>query len=497
MSVAPDVRELRSEIRRWRRGRADRRLVDVVSDAYIAVFSVVLLGAMGISVLIEVRAFAGESCATPACANARVAMPWLFALGLVGTCMGLSRLFGPVLVTPAVGSWLLPTPVDRAALLRPQLLVPFVFAFSVSGALAAAAATLGGFDAGAVASFAVATAATCSSAVALCAIGQTRFRQGVGRLATATALLLWCGLVALTADVGPRLGAAPAYGSSWVAAAAAAGAGAVALALAALSVLPSLGRAHLAPGGTLAPSLSGALAILDLALVYDVLLARRWRDRSRVSAVRRVPPGVAALVWRDVVRIRRSPRPVLVLAACLVVPYLAATVGMGRATVLVAATTGFLSGIGLFPALRVVARTPGLVRSLPYARSIVYGACLAVPGLLVLGWGLALTVALREALDVPLPTAALVGVAVGVTAVAAVTSWLAGAPPDYQMPLISSPAGAVPPALILSAARGFDVVLVVVAPLLFAPTATGATVSLVVGCSVLWWLLARPPKRVP
>ncbi len=496
MSGAADVRELRSEIRRWRRGRADRRLVDVLSDAYIAVFSVAVLGAMGISVLIEVRAFAGESCARPACTNARAALPWLFALALVGAAMGVSRLFGPVLVTPATGSWLLSTPVNRTALLRPQVLVTFAATFASGGALASAAAILAGLESSAVAAFGTVVAAVCLTAVAFCVVGQARFSRVVGAIATATALVLWCGLLLLSADAVPRLGAHPAFGAGWLVAAGVAGAVAAAAGISAIRTLPSLGRAQLAPGGALAPSLSGALAMLDLALVYDVLLARRWRSRSRVTAVRGVPAGAGALVWRDVVRLGRSPRPGVVLAASLVVPYLAATVGMGRATVLVASTTGFVAGIGLFPALRVVARTPGLVRSLPHARSAVYAACLVVPGSLVLVWGFALTPALERALDVPATTAALTGLAIGVAAVAAVTSWMAGAPPDYQMPLISSPAGAVPPGLILSATRGFDIVALSVAPMLFAPTAAGAAASLVVGGALLWWLLARRPQPV-
>ena len=51
--------------------------------------------------------------------------------------------------------------------------------------------------------------------------------------------------------------------------------------------------------------------------------------------------------------------------------------------------------------------------------------------------------------------------------------------------------GAVPTSLYVSAARGFDVLLVGTAPLLIAPTPNGALVSLVLDGAVLLWLTNR------
>ena len=50
---------------------------------------------------------------------------------------------------------------------------------------------------------------------------------------------------------------------------------------------------------------------------------------------------------------------------------------------------------------------------------------------------------------------------------------MTGRPPDYAKPLVSTPAGAVPTNLYGSVLRGFDVLLVAVTPVLFAPTAGG------------------------
>ena len=47
-------------------------------------------------------------------------------------------------------------------------------------------------------------------------------------------------------------------------------------------------------------------------------------------------------------------------------------------------------------------------------------------------------------------------------------------PPDYRLPLVTSPMGAVPTSLYFSVLRGFDVLLLGTVPLLISPTPTGA-----------------------
>ena len=46
-------------------------------------------------------------------------LPWLVALAVALLALGLARLLGPVFSPPAANAWLLSTPVDRGALLRP------------------------------------------------------------------------------------------------------------------------------------------------------------------------------------------------------------------------------------------------------------------------------------------------------------------------------------------------------------------------------------------
>ena len=491
MSTATaEVRELRGHIRHWRRGRADTRLIDALSDAYIAVFATVMLGSMAISVIVHLRTVAGQACTGSACVDARASLPWVFALSVVTVGLALARLFGPMLVSPAVGSWLLTAPVDRAALLRPHLVGTGLGCFALGAVLSAVASALAGFGTGAVAAFAVTLGALCLAGLGFACIAQAAGSPAV-RVATWTlAGLVWLGLVLLARGAVPWSTVEPQYDARWLVALVAAGLLAVAAVARAWTVLHRLRRDQLTPGGSLVPGLSGALAGLDFALVYDILVARHWRTRT-VRTVRGRGLGAGALVWRDVVRLRRSPQLVVVLAAALVLPYLTGTLGLGRLVLLVGAATGFVAGLGLFSALRVLSRTPSLVRAIPLEPWRVKTAVLAVPGAVLLLWGLGTAPVVHTATGLPWPGAGWVAFAVGAAALAAVVRWLTGRPPDYQLPLVTSPMGAVPTSLYVSAARGLDVLILSVAPLLLFPTPGGAQVSLALSAIVLTVLVNR------
>lgn len=482
------LRDLRRQVRVWRRGRADTRLVDAISDAYIAVFSTAMLTSMAVSVVVNVRTVAA-TCTSLACTDGRAALPWLTGLGLVAGTLGAAGLLGPMLVSPAVGSWLLPAPVDRRALLRPRLAGTAAVAFAVAAVVAVAVAALSGFPGSSVLAYGGCVGAACLLAVGVAAAAQARRLRRLGLVTWTLTALVWAGLVALTADAVPAPASAPPTGWAPVLGVVAVLAvGALALAYAGL---PRLARDQLAPGGALLPGLSGALAGLDFALVQDVLVERRWRARSTVRPVRGRGVGGAALVWRELARVRRDPRPVVLLAAALVVPYLGGSLGLGRADLLVTAGTGFLAGIGLFSSLRVLSRTPSLVRCLPLTAAAVRSACVSVPAAVVLVWALCAEPGLQAAAGLTPADAAPLAVAVGVTAVTAAVRFVTGRPPDYRLPLVTSPMGAVPTSLYVSAARGFDALLLGSAPLLLAPSATGAAISLALDGIVLAVLLNR------
>ena len=86
----------------------------------------------------------------------------------------------------------------------------------------------------------------------------------------------------------------------------------------------------------LSPSLSGALSSVDLGLMYDVLLARRWGRGAHVRTRTGGPLGWRALVHRDLLRAARTPQPFVVRAGA----------GSGKTTSLIKALDWVISEHG-------------------------------------------------------------------------------------------------------------------------------------------------------
>jgi hypothetical protein len=106
-------------------------------------------------------------------------------------------------------------------------------------------------------------------------------------------------------------------------------------------------------------------------------------------------------------------------------------------------------------------------------------------------FGLATFPALHAALHRTWSDAVMIGLTVGACSLAGAVRWVTGRPPDYAKPLVSTPAGGVPTNLYGSIVRGFDILLLTTAPLLFSPTVNGAFVSLLVAFAVLSYLAGR------
>lgn len=486
-----EVRELRSQMRTWRRGHANTRIIDALSDTYIALFAAAVLGSMVVSVILRLRRESLQECITGACLEARSMMPWLAGLAAVLLVLVLARLFGPVFVSPAFASWLMSAPLDRGALLRTRLLWSLVLATLLGSVVGATAASLGGFTAAAVVAFTGSVSVAAVAATLLATRSQVQEEPSACLLTWSLVATVWLGLLTLAVGHAP-VASAPQVPLWWY----------VGLAVAVLIVLAAAGRVvrgtaqirrrQVAPGGRLAPAMSGALATLDLALAHDVLLARRWRSHAPVRSRRGGPCGPVALVWLDLVRLTRSPQAVVILLAAVVVPYAVEAAGLQRVVSLIAAFTGFLAALGLCSALRVVARTPALGRMLPFSTATTRAATLAVPAVATMVFAAATAPALLRAMDTAWPDAPLLALAVGGSSTAAAVRWTTGRPPDYSRPLISSPMGAVPTNLYGSAVRGLDVLIVTSAPLLIVTTTwQGALASIVISLGVLGYLLGR------
>lgn len=458
-------------------------------DAYIAVFAVVMLGSMAVSVVVHLGRTSRDSCTSGACHDARLLLPWAVLLMTLAAAGGVSRLFGPVFATPAEVSWLLASPAPRGALVRPRFL-GFLGATGLAAAvLTAAVGGLAGMHGGVV-PLALIGAAGALAVAGLAALAQAR-GSSVARVVTwLLALATWLLLLLLALRRVPSMvlpSAAPAW---WAVVGVLAVLGLLSSwsAVRALDLVP---RRSLAVGGQLVPSLSGALATLDLALLYDVLLARRWHGVGAVRSRRGGPAGPAALVVRDARRLVRNPQTVVVLAGSIVLPYAAAAAGAGRVAVFVTAFAVFLGGLGLLSGLRVFTRSSGLVRAFPFSDAVLRGSTLVVPGILMAGCGIAAGPAIHAAGAAASGRSLSIGLAAGVGGLASGVRWVTGRPPDYSRPLVSTPAGGVPTNLYGSALRGFDILILTVAPLLLWPTANGVEASLALSAITIGVLVSR------
>lgn len=492
-SAAPiGARELRRQIRSWRRDRADTTILEELSEAYIWVFSIVLIGAMAISAMIQTRVSVASGCTSTACDDARTSLVWASAVGIVAVALAAAAAVGPVMVTPATGAWLLTTPVDRGPLLRSRLLLACTTSALACGIVVAATALLAGLSPLEITVLGLTAAIAGAGAAAAAAMWQSRDGHTTRIVAIVLGAAVWAWTLLIAVD------RAPATAAGWLGGPVGWGVLATtvivtaAFAVRATSRLSALLRAQLVPGGSLLSSLSGALASLDLTLAYDVLVARRWLNAAAVRPVRGGPSGMWALVWRDVVRLRRSVGAVTSLAASLVVPYLIVALGLDDAIIPITALAAFLSGLWLFSALRTTGRSPGLVRCFPMSLAVVRSATLIVPASVLVVWSLAAAPAIGHGLDRSTPVdVVMVALATGMAGLVAIIRWLLAPAPDYSSPLIASPAGGVPTGLLLSAVRGFDVLALMIVPLLIAPDANGALFSLALGGIITSILVAR------
>jgi hypothetical protein len=159
--------------------------------------------------------------------------------------------------------------------------------------------------------------------------------------------------------------------------------------------------------------------------------------------------------------------------------------------VVVVTLTGFGAGVGLFTSLRVLSRTASLLRCFPLPAATVRLACLAVPCLALVLWSLATIPAVHGAIGGPWASCVVVALACGATSATAAVRWMTSHPPDYRLPLITSPMGAVPTSLYVSVLRGFDVLLLGTVPLLISPTPTGALWTAGLMAAVMAFLVSR------
>lgn len=473
--VEVDERELHDEMKLWRHGRATRTLGQLLSDSYVMLFSVVVLGAMVTSVVL--RAQTGMTgCNTEACASGRLLLPSATVLACYALALGMAALFGPVLASAAEGSWLMDAPISRRRLLRGRLVIPLAGSFGVATVVTALVGALSGLSWPQVIVWSLAGGLGSAALVTLAASEQplerTRILKTLQVVFASAALFLLLVVIAVAAGWLPVSVVAVAGSATWLLA------GIAVLALAALLVLlrlalsrlESIRRARLMSGGSLVSGMQGAMFALDFGLIRDILVERRMIAKGHVKPTRGRGLGLMALVWRDVERLRRSPSAFLGLGASLFVPYAADALRMVQLNPII---SGLALVAGLVPflgSLRVLTRTGGLARSFPFKTAQLRTASMAVPAGLALLWGLAATPAFIGIARSGADRGALDGLSAAlVTAIAGLLGavrWVTAKKVNFQTPMMATESGAMPPTLLFNLFRGIDMVALITAPLI-------------------------------
>lgn len=476
-------RELKGMIRDWRRGRATRNLWEAFNDAYVVVIGALMLGAMIVNVVLKAQRTVA-ACTTVSCLSARALLPWAAFAATVAVALTASRLFGPVLASAAEGFWLLDAPISRAKLLRARLVAAIMIAGVGGAAIGALISALTGSGPSGVGVWATATALSGAAAVAFAAAQQGVERHRLTRLATYVFGLL--GLAALVAVVGVAadlfsLGLSTDRGIEL---------GLIMIGFSGLVLVLSvvlagirlgrMRRARLLSGGALVSGIAGSFFALDIGLARDIVVERRAIERGHVTPRRGKGVGLGAIIWREWQRLWRFPQPLIVLIGTVVVPYAAEALGMGVVTPVFGALALFGATIPLLGGLRVLTRTGGLARCLPFPLSKIKLASIAVPAALAGLWALATIPAFAGigpgAPDRFWDEALITAVATAAAGLLAAVRWTQAKGVDFGAPMVATQAGAFPPGLVTNVFRGFDVCLISTAPM-------------ALGFSPLWSLL--------
>jgi hypothetical protein len=469
----PSVGELQGLIKDWRRGRATKNLWEAFHDAYMVLIGALMVGAMLVNVVLQAQRVV-SSCTTESCLSARTLLPWAAFAVAVALTLSVSRLFGPVLASAAEGFWLLDAPIKRRALLGPRLAAAVLVAFVGAAAIGALIAALTGSSAAAVMVWAGATGLSGAAAVSFSAAQQGREKHRLGHALTyvfgllgVAALLGVVGVAAgwfslgVSEDLGIELGLVMIGFTALVLG--------ISLVLAVVR-LRDIRRARLVSGSSLVRGVSGAFFALDIGLARDIVVQRRANDIGHVRPRRGHGVGLQALVWREWQRLRRFPQPLLLVAGSLVVPYASDALGMSTLTPVFSAMVLFGALIGMLGGLRVLTRTGGLARCLPFSLAQIKLASIAVPAAVTVLWALLTAPAylgFGEGSVTRDPVgASLMALATAAAGLLGAVRWTQAKGVDFGAPMVSTQAGAFPPGLMTNLFRGFDVVVIITAPVL-------------------------------
>jgi len=433
----------------------------------------------------------------------------LLAAAALAALAGLAARLGPTSVSAPQAGWLLPLPVGRRSLLRTAALRwPALAAVLGAPCGAALALALGAEVSAAVLLAAVGLGAAAAGGLVLL----VALVQPDARAHRLTRLVFDAALAAVpAAGLVLAVTGAPTHSPTGtlvpVAAAAALLAAVLALVVERRSAqVPDAAlRARGAVGGeALVAVLSLDVRALGRALAEESDRARRKRSWA-FAWLARVPlhlRGPLALVTSDAVLVLRTPRHLgqIVAAACL--PVLALTLqGPPRWTVaLTALASAFAAGSAAAEGSRRAQYNPVLDGLLPLGETQVRRARLVVPFVGVAGWALVAFAAVAWRYGGGAPWLLL--------GLLAAPAWAAGAVraayrtmPNFTLPMVASPMGALPTGTVGLILKGPDVALGFTLPVLLALVNRSVAPQLLILQAGLSWaavaIVGRAPRLKP
>ena len=466
----PSSRSLRRWMRTTRRQHADRSFWEIFEDIYLVVFTLLMAGATGGNVVRHLNSNAA-GCSSVGCHQLTSWFPWIVVPLLLATTLRVLLAVGPVSASRATGFWLLATPVNRASLLRPAYRLVIATVAVVGMIVGALIWALLGAPVIEVFEAAVLIAATLVCAAVATVWAQQSTRRSTVALRIADLLLVVAVVPAVLLALRPAEKpvttetlviyvydvSTPGPATQWLVAGGALAVVAVVLVFLVSRTLDRLGRISVIAGGELLAGLAGAASSLDISMLGDVIAGRHWRLKGRVRSHRGRGANGAAIVQREFWRILRWPRRLAVAFGLLVVPYAVHGAGFRVLVPIAAAIAGFIAVRPLLDGLRTACRSTGLVRALGWDLRELRVVMAVVPAGVTIVWAACVYPAIGSA-------ASTFAVAAGI--ISGTVRQASARPPSYAGPLVTSPMGAIPPGLFSQPARGFDLLVLCLAPVL-------------------------------
>ncbi|TDD53023.1 hypothetical protein E1263_28370, partial [Kribbella antibiotica] len=312
----PTPRALRKWMRETRRKHADRSFGQLFEDVYLVIFTLAMLGATGGNVVKHLNADIA-TCDSLHCMRLWQVIPYILIPLLVATTLRLLLSIGPVSASQATGFWLLGTPVNRSATLRPTYWKAMVGTALIGGVVSTVAWAVLGPPFTSLAESSIVTTALMVCAACVTVWAQQVERRAWWTLRVADLLLVvavvpavWLAVqrfrpsvnfqtanvfIGLDVPEGSRF-APPLYAEQAPAVTSddlrvlliGVAALVVVLVLAVLTArtLGRLSRTSVIAGGELLAGLAGAASSLDPSMLADVVSGRHWRLRGRAKSRR-------------------------------------------------------------------------------------------------------------------------------------------------------------------------------------------------------------------